>query len=131
MVAAIIIVVTRKVENIMIIIWTVTMIRMIIAIITTVILKITIPEMMSTKLTKQTLTMSTGNWDFYGFTVLCKPPVLIPRPETEELVEKILTAGFLQKLNRSPRILDVGSGSVKLFLGLLLSSCNCVLKVLL
>jgi release factor glutamine methyltransferase len=52
-----------------------------------------------------------GNWDFYGFTVLCKPPVLIPRPETEELVERILNEGFLQKLGRGARILDVGAGT--------------------
>ena len=52
-----------------------------------------------------------GNWDFYGFTVLCKPPVLIPRPETEELVEKILAEGFIQKLGRPSRILDVGAGT--------------------
>ena len=52
-----------------------------------------------------------GNWDFYGFTVLCQPPVLIPRPETEELVERILLAGFLQKLGRCAHILDVGAGT--------------------
>ena len=52
-----------------------------------------------------------GNWDFYGFTILCKPPVLIPRPETEELVERILSAEFLQKLGRCVRILDVGAGT--------------------
>jgi release factor glutamine methyltransferase len=52
-----------------------------------------------------------GNWDFYGFTVLCKPPVLIPRPETEELVERILKEGLIQKLNRPSRILDVGAGT--------------------
>lgn len=37
-----------------------------------------------------------GNWDFYGFKILCKHPVLIPRPETEELVERILNSGILQ-----------------------------------
>lgn len=52
-----------------------------------------------------------GNWDFYGFTVLCKPPVLIPRPETEELVERILKERVIQKLNRPSRILDVGAGT--------------------
>jgi release factor glutamine methyltransferase len=52
-----------------------------------------------------------GNWDFYGFTVLCKPPVLIPRPETEELVERILKEELIQKLKRPSRILDVGAGT--------------------
>lgn len=27
-----------------------------------------------------------GNWDFYGLTFNCKQPILIPRPETEELI---------------------------------------------
>jgi release factor glutamine methyltransferase len=51
-----------------------------------------------------------GNWDFYGMTLSCRPPILIPRPETEELVENILNTGFLQKLKK-PRILDVGAGT--------------------
>ncbi|CAN0337492.1 unnamed protein product, partial [Hapterophycus canaliculatus] len=31
-----------------------------------------------------------GEWDFYGLSLEMQPPTLIPRPETEELVEKIL-----------------------------------------
>lgn len=68
-----------------------------------------------------------GNWDFYGFTVLCKPPVLIPRPETEELVEKILNSNLLQNLKRSVRILDVGAGTGVIGIALLsqLSTATC------
>lgn len=68
-----------------------------------------------------------GNWDFYGFTVLCKPPVLIPRPETEELVENILKAGFLNKDGLRPRILDVGAGTGVIGIALLsqIASANC------
>ena len=61
-----------------------------------------------------------GNWDFYDMTVLCKPPILIPRPETEELVDYIIKSKILQTLytsntsstsNISPHILDIGAGS--------------------
>jgi release factor glutamine methyltransferase len=53
-----------------------------------------------------------GNWDFYGMTYLCQPPVLIPRPETEELVEYILNEHKpnLEKM-KAARILDIGAGT--------------------
>ncbi|KAJ1415372.1 S-adenosyl-L-methionine-dependent methyltransferase [Ochromonadaceae sp. CCMP2298] len=68
-----------------------------------------------------------GNWDFYGLTLNCRRPVLIPRPETEELVERILASGVLQGLRR-PRILDVGSGTGAIGLALLsqLPTAECV-----
>jgi release factor glutamine methyltransferase len=59
-----------------------------------------------------------GNWDFYGLTLNCRKPVLIPRPETEELVENILNTGILQKLER-PRILDIGAGTGAIGLALI------------
>ena len=33
-----------------------------------------------------------GDWDFHDLTLSVRPPVLIPRPETEELVEHVLAA---------------------------------------
>jgi release factor glutamine methyltransferase len=50
----------------------------------------------------------TGETEFYGFPFRVTPDVLIPRPETELLVEKVfdLAACF-----RAPRIVDVGTGS--------------------
>lgn len=57
-----------------------------------------------------------GSTEFYGLTFLVNPAVLIPRPETEELVEWALqTVGSLQLAvgsNGNPlRILDIGTGS--------------------
>ena len=48
-----------------------------------------------------------GTADFCGHTFLVNPSVLIPRPETEELVEWICADVTTQ----NPRILDIGTGS--------------------
>jgi release factor glutamine methyltransferase len=52
----------------------------------------------------------TGNTEFFGLTFKVNRHVLIPRPETEELVQWILDD--LQKKNEeSLKILDIGTGS--------------------
>lgn len=48
-----------------------------------------------------------GISDFYGLEFIVSPGVLIPRPETEELVELIIQ----DFENQSPKILDIGAGS--------------------
>ena len=48
-----------------------------------------------------------GETEFYGLTFKVNPSVLIPRPETEELVHWILK----NELPESPVIFDVGTGS--------------------
>lgn len=48
-----------------------------------------------------------GETEFYGFKFFVNESVLIPRPETEELIEWILT----HKLNPECKILDIGTGS--------------------
>jgi len=50
-----------------------------------------------------------GEADFYGKTFLVNPDVLIPRPETEELVELIKKDCL--KRNKKISILDIGTGS--------------------
>lgn len=50
----------------------------------------------------------TGKTEFFGLKIITKPGVLIPRPETEELIEWIM-----QSLDRRPNfdMLDIGTGS--------------------
>ena len=48
----------------------------------------------------------TGEREFYGLSLAVTPDVLIPRPETELLVELAL-----ERLPRAGRLLDVGTGS--------------------
>jgi len=50
----------------------------------------------------------TGHQEFWGLDFLVSPAVLIPRPETEHLVETVLE---LAKGFDRPRIVDVGTGS--------------------
>jgi release factor glutamine methyltransferase len=49
-----------------------------------------------------------GEWGFRGLTLAVDPRVLIPRPETEILVERCLE--LLQGV-QTPRVLDIGVGS--------------------
>jgi release factor glutamine methyltransferase len=50
----------------------------------------------------------TGQQDFYGLTLKVTPAVLIPRPETEHLVEAVLK---LLSTDKPLKIADIGTGS--------------------
>jgi release factor glutamine methyltransferase len=50
----------------------------------------------------------TGHQEFWGMDLIVSPAVLIPRPETEHLIEVVLP---LARRLPSPRIVDVGTGS--------------------
>lgn len=50
-----------------------------------------------------------GNWDFYGRIFKCDGRGLVPRPETEQLVEFVLEDA--KKRGAGLKILDVGTGS--------------------
>jgi release factor glutamine methyltransferase len=50
----------------------------------------------------------TGHQEFWGLDFVVTPAVLIPRPETEHLVETVLD--FAREIER-PKIVDVGTGS--------------------
>jgi release factor glutamine methyltransferase len=50
-----------------------------------------------------------GEREFYGHMLVVRPGVLIPRPETELLVE--LAIGWLQEHPAATRVIDLGTGS--------------------
>lgn len=52
-----------------------------------------------------------GEQEFYGLTFEVTPAVLIPRPETELLVEAIAQAGDRLWPGGAPRVADIGTGS--------------------
>ena len=54
-----------------------------------------------------------GNTEFYGLNFLVNPATLIPRPETEELVEWVISSVGSLKLavSNSLSVLDIGTGS--------------------
>lgn len=47
-----------------------------------------------------------GQWDFFGLEFAVEPPIFVPRPDTEHLVEAVLDA----VTGRGARILDIGTG---------------------
>jgi release factor glutamine methyltransferase len=54
-----------------------------------------------------------GSTEFYGLNFLVNPATLIPRPETEELVEWVISsvASLQLVVNSSLSVLDIGTGS--------------------
>ena len=53
-----------------------------------------------------------GDVDFWGLTIKCDPRALIPRPETELLVEEVVTSNMWQRDGAGPAtVVDVGTGS--------------------
>ena len=60
----------------------------------------------SRRLLHEPIQYITGEQEFYGLALRVTPATLIPRPETELLVESLLT-----KLPANARVVDVGTGS--------------------
>lgn len=64
----------------------------------------------------------TGHKEFFGHDFMVTPAVLIPRPDTEILVESVLEElALLQPQHRSLTLVDVGTGSGCILLSLLQS----------
>lgn len=67
-----------------------------------------------------------GKASFYGETFLTKEGVLIPRPETEILVEKAIS--MLENIKEKKRVLEIGTGSgiISVMLALLIKDIEIV-----
>ncbi|MBI4353689.1 MAG: peptide chain release factor N(5)-glutamine methyltransferase [Candidatus Omnitrophica bacterium] len=68
-----------------------------------------------------------GSAEFYGHRLAVSPDVLIPRPETEALVEQA-EAFLRQRVERTlaPTVLDLGTGSGTIAISLALAVPSCV-----
>ncbi len=65
-------------------------------------------NLLKRRLASEPLQYLTGTQEFFGLLFEVSPDVLIPRPETEHLIEAVLER-FEREAN--PRIVDVGTGS--------------------
>lgn len=66
-------------------------------------------ELLERRLNGEPLPYLIGHWEFFGLDFLVNPNVLIPRPETELLVEKALE--WLKAHPKLNSVLDLGTGS--------------------
>ncbi|XP_043098553.1 MTRF1L release factor glutamine methyltransferase [Puntigrus tetrazona] len=78
-------------------------------------------ELCSKRLTRMPVQYVIEEWDFRDLTLKMKPPVFIPRPETEELVSQVLEDLRLISHRTDLRCLEVGCGSGAISLSLLRS----------
>jgi release factor glutamine methyltransferase len=68
----------------------------------------TLEALVSRRETREPLAYVLGEWGFRRLTLTVDPRVLVPRPETEIVVERALA--LIERLDQ-PRVLDVGTGS--------------------
>lgn len=59
-----------------------------------------------------------GEWDFRSLTLKCDSRALIPRPETEELVTRVLEWMRGRRFEERPLVVDVGTGTGAIILSL-------------
>ncbi|HIA47715.1 MAG TPA: peptide chain release factor N(5)-glutamine methyltransferase [Candidatus Hydrogenedentes bacterium] len=64
-------------------------------------------SMVDRRLQSEPIAYILGEWEFYSMSLAIRPPMLVPRPETEHLVEAVLD--LLPQPDA--RILEIGTGS--------------------
>ncbi len=73
-------------------------------------------ELVRRRILREPLQYILGEWEFYGLPIEIDSSALIPRPETELLVEQTIEAA--QKRSKNISILDIGTGSGAIALAL-------------
>ena len=80
-------------------------------------------KLLKQRIDAQPIAYILGEWEFYSLAFEIEPPVLVPRPETEHLVEVVLEVIG----DRPARVLDVGTGSGCVSIAIAHSAPNCSL----
>ena len=73
--------------------------------------QIALDAFLERRLLREPLAYILGQREFYGINVILTPAVMIPRPETEGLVEHALFIAMMGMESRDLLIADVGTGS--------------------
>ncbi|ELT91401.1 hypothetical protein CAPTEDRAFT_125507 [Capitella teleta] len=84
-----------------------------------------IRHMQERRLRSEPIQYIVGDWDFMHLTLLMRPPVFIPRPETEELVNLILSKPGAESSRKFVEV-GCGSGAISLSLLTLLPQCKAI-----
>lgn len=66
-----------------------------------------LPQLIARRLRHEPVAYILGEWEFYSLPIEVRPPILVPRPETEHLVEAVLE----EVGERRARVLDLCTGS--------------------
>ena len=66
-------------------------------------------ELLARRLTGEPVAYLVGEWEFYGLTLTVNPHVLIPRPDTELLVDRAVD--LAEEAGPGARVLDLCTGS--------------------
>lgn len=80
---------------------------------------VTLNRLVQCRLARMPVQYILGNWDFHNITIQVRPPVFIPRPETEQLVDLVLSSLPPPAPGKQLHLLEVGPGSGAVSLAIL------------
>ncbi|MDP7639146.1 MAG: peptide chain release factor N(5)-glutamine methyltransferase [Candidatus Hydrogenedentes bacterium] len=67
----------------------------------------TFEDLLERRLASEPIAYILGEWEFFSLSFLVEPPALVPRPETEHLVEVVLDEVW----EKPCRVLEIGTGT--------------------